>query len=110
MRFRYGGQMLLGLLMQYNSRSDSGDVFLKEAGKIAREHGENFKQMGMSISEAIKAFLVIRQPILNMIFSTSLFNVTEDADVQRLYQRTNDFLDHFLLVMVDVYSQETRSQ
>lgn len=102
-RFKASGQKLLGLLMQYNSRVDSGDIFLAEATRQARDYGLLCFQAGMTISETVEAFLFFRHSITEMIFDTSVLTGPNDADGKRLFQRTNDFMDTLLLMTVESY-------
>jgi excisionase family DNA binding protein len=105
MKFKYSGQMLLGLLMQYNSRADSGEVFLHEAEHLAKDYGAICSQSGMTVSEAVQAFLFFQHSILDMIFETSSLNGNLDEPGKRLYQRTNEFMDALMVAMVDSYCQ-----
>jgi excisionase family DNA binding protein len=103
LRFKHGGQMLIGLLMQYTSRTDEGEVFLDEARRIAKGYGANLQEMNMSTTEATAAFLNIRQPIMDMIFTTGAYSDASDPEGCRLYERATNFLDVFLLALIESY-------
>jgi len=105
MKFRYSGQMLLGLLMQYNSRGESGQVFLEEAERIARDYGVICRQSGMEITDTVKAFLFFRQSILDMIFGASTLGRPDDEAGRKIFERTNGFMDALLLATIESYTQ-----
>ncbi|MCL4562771.1 MAG: helix-turn-helix domain-containing protein [Chloroflexi bacterium] len=106
MKFKYSGQMLLGLLMQYNSRLDSGEVFLREAEHLAQDYGTICAQARMNVSDAVQAFLFFQHSIMDMIFETSSLNGHLDDAGKRLYQRTNDFMDALMVAMVDSFCHD----
>jgi excisionase family DNA binding protein len=103
LRFRDSGRRLFGLLIQFSSRSDAGEVFLEEGKLIAREYGTACSQAGLSITETVKAFLFFRRSLLDAVHETSYLNGPNDMGGQRLYQRMSDFLDTILLNTIESY-------
>lgn len=103
LRFRHRGQRLLALLLQFSSRTDAGEVFLEEGKLMAREYGTACYQAGLSITDTIKAFIFFRRSFLDAIHETGSLNGPHDVEGQRIYQRTNDFLDIVLLATVQSY-------
>jgi excisionase family DNA binding protein len=99
--FRYSGQRLLGLLMQYISRSDEGESFLEEAKKIAGDYGRIFHKIGLTIPHGVESFLYFRRSILESVQSTSGVGGIEDQNGVRVSLRTSDFFDSFLVAMVE---------
>ena len=105
MKLRCSGQMLLGLLMQYNSRGEAGQIFLEEAERIAREYGVICSQSGMAITDTVKAFLFFRQSVFDMIIGASPVGGPEDEAGRKLVEQTNRFMDALLLATIDSYTQ-----
>jgi excisionase family DNA binding protein len=105
MRFKYSGQMLFGLLMQYNSRAQGGEVFLNEAERISSDYGSICQQAGMSVSDTTRAFLFFRHSLIDIIFDPNALDRPHDEDRQRLYQRTQDFFDKLLLAVLEGFCQ-----
>ena len=103
LRFRHSGRRLLGLLIQFSSRSDAGEVFLEEGKRIAREYGAVCCQADLSITETVRAFLFFRRSLLDAIHETGCLNGPNDAEGQRLYRRMSDFLDTILLATIESY-------
>jgi hypothetical protein len=102
--FQRSGQRLMGLLMQYVSRSDTGENFLSEYCQMGQDYGRTCLKAGMSIEDTIQAFLHFRRSVLATIHETSLLSNPSDPDTQRMFERTSDFMDTFLLQVVEGYS------
>jgi excisionase family DNA binding protein len=108
-RFKYTGQMMLGLLMQYNSRIQGGEAFLNEAERVMGDYGVTCCKAGMSISDTTRAFLFFRRSITDMIFDTSALQEPFDDGAKRLFQRTNQFFDALLLSVLEGYCSSART-
>ena len=63
-RFKGSGQHLLGLLIQYGSRTDGGEIFLEEGRLLAAEYGCACYQAGMSVSDTVRTFLFFGHSML----------------------------------------------
>jgi excisionase family DNA binding protein len=98
--FRHSGQLLMALLMQYNCRSDAGESFLAECRQKASQYAGLCRQAGMSLGETVQTFLFFRRSILESIHDTSTIDGQTDPESRRMFQRTNYFLDQFLLELV----------
>jgi hypothetical protein len=103
LRFRYTGQQLLGLLIQFGSRADAGEAFLEEGRRLAAEYGQTCCDAGMSITETVRTFLFFGHSMLGAVQQAGSVNGTHDAEGLRLYQRMSDFLDAILLATVESY-------
>jgi excisionase family DNA binding protein len=104
-RFRYTGQRLLGLLIQFGGRSDAGDAFLEEGRRLAAEYGQTCCRAGMSITETVKTFLFFGHSMLSAVQQAGALHSGHDAEGLRLYQRMSDFLDSILLAVIESYCQ-----
>jgi len=101
--FQRSGQRLMGLLMQYISRTDTGETFLTECRQMGRDYGLICFKASMSIGDTVQAFLHFRRSVLASIHETSLLSQPSDPESQRMFERTSDFLDIFLLEVVEGY-------
>jgi excisionase family DNA binding protein len=104
-RFRYSGQKLLGLLIQFGSRTDPGEAFLEEGRRLAAEYGEACCRAGMSVTETVRTFLFFGHSMLNAVQQAGTLQGGHDAEGLRLYQRMSDFLDSILLAVIESYCQ-----
>jgi len=102
--FRYSGQRLLGLLVQFISRSNSGETFLDEGKKIARDYGRICNRAKMSVSQTAEAFLFFRRSILESIHATAGLSGPNDQDGYRVLLRTTDFFDALLVATIESYA------
>jgi len=102
--FRYSGQRLLGLMMQFISRGDSGEKFLSEGRNVARDYGQICYRAGLSIAQTAEAFLYFRRSILESVQATSGLGGPDDQDSQRVFLRTIDFFDALLVATMDSYA------
>lgn len=103
------GNRLMALLMQYSSRESGNEVYLEEGRKISREYGDICFQVGMSIEEAVEAFLMFRRPILEAVHETGALNGFSDLKSVSIYQKTMSYLDDILTAMVGQYSSHQHS-
>ncbi len=102
--FRYSGQRLLGLLMQFISRSDSGETFLEEGKKMARDYGRICHRANLSVSQTAEAFLFFRRSILESVHATAGLSGPNDQDGYRVLLRTTDFFDALLVATIESYA------
>ncbi len=102
--FRYSGQRMLGLMMQFISRSDTAGKFLDEGRNIARDYGRICFRAGLTIAQTAEAFLYFRRSILESVQGTAGLGGPHDADSQRIFLRTIDFFDALLIATMDSYT------
>jgi excisionase family DNA binding protein len=110
MIFRYSGQRLLGLMMQYISRNENAETFLDEAKRIARDYGAIFYKIGLSVSQSAEAFLYFRRSILESVQATAGLGGANDQDGQRIFLRTSDFYDSLLVSAIESHTKLSLSQ
>ncbi len=103
--FRYSGQRLLGLMMQFISRGDSGEKFLEEGRSMAADYGRICYRAGLSIAQTAEAFLYFRRSILESVQVTAGLGGSNDPDSSRIFLRTVDFFDALLVATMESYAQ-----
>ncbi len=107
LKFRTTGQQLLGLLIQFGSRTDAADAFLEEGRRLAAEYGQTCCDAGMSITETVRTFLFFGHSMLGAVQQAGTIGGAHDAEGLRLYERMSDFLDAILLATVESYCRST---
>jgi excisionase family DNA binding protein len=107
MLFRYSGQRLLGLLIQFISRSDSRELFLEEGKRIAADYGQLCFHTGLSVDETAEAFLSFRRSILESVHATSGMGGAYDPDGHRILLRTTEFFDTLLVATIKSFAAIT---
>jgi excisionase family DNA binding protein len=103
--FRYSGQRLLGLMLQFISRNSGGESFLEEARHVAADYGLICYKAGLSLAQMTEAFLHFRRPVLQSVQSSTGLSGPLDRDGQRILLRTSDFFDALLVATIESYTQ-----
>lgn len=103
--FRYTGQRLLGLLLQFISRSSSADTFLEEGRRVAGDYGRVCYKAGLTVSQTAEAFLYFRRSIIEAVQGTARLGDQHDPDSSRIFLRTIDFFDALLVATIESYDQ-----
>jgi excisionase family DNA binding protein len=107
-RQRELGQRLLGLLLQFVSRQDNADRFLKEGTSLANEYGRELAHANLTAGELARAFLFFRRTIVNAAYHPEGTSAQSDAEGIRLLRRINTFMDELLIATLDAYDQVSR--
>jgi excisionase family DNA binding protein len=102
---RSEGQQLMALLMQYATRQNGGEAFLKEGERVASAYGQMSYHAGLTLNDTISAFLLVRRSISDSLHRVGAMAGVPDADTHRLYDRVTTFLDAMLLATVEGYDQ-----
>jgi excisionase family DNA binding protein len=108
--FRYSGQRLLGLMVQFISRSGSAETFLEEGRRATGDYSRICYQAGLSISETTEAFLYFRRSVLESVQATAGLGGPDDQDGRRIFLRTIDFFDALLVATIENYDRITHSE
>ncbi len=103
--FRYSGQRMLGLMMQFVSRNGPAETFLEEGRRMAGDYGTICFRAGLSISQTAEAFLFFRRSIIESIQATSGLGGAYDPDSHRIFLRVTDFFDTLLVATIESYAQ-----
>ncbi len=103
--FRYSGQRLLGLVMQYISRGETAETFLAEGKRVAGDYGRICYNLGLSVSQMAEAFLYFRRTILESVQTTAGLGGPHDQDGHRIMLRTIDFFDALLVATIESYGK-----
>jgi excisionase family DNA binding protein len=103
--FRYSGQRLLGLMVQFISRSDGAEAFLEEGRKVAGDYGWICYKAGLSITQTAEAFLYFRRSMVESVQATTGLGGPNDVDGPRIFLRTIDFFDSLLVATIESYAK-----
>ena len=103
--FRRQGQQLMSALMHYVTRDDPGEIYLQEGTRLAREYAQLSVSAGLSIMDTTRAFMTVKRSITSTLHETGSLDGPPDAATWHLYKRTQDFLDHILMAILNVYQE-----
>ena len=101
--FRYSGQRLLELLIQYMGRDDDNQADLHSARQIASDYGVILFKVGLSLSQAIEAFLTFRRSFLELETVSPGGTGRHDLEKRRLFLKASDFFDALLIDTLNSY-------
>jgi excisionase family DNA binding protein len=108
MSLRGQGQKLMATLMHYIARDEGGEAYLQEGERLAIGYAGLFLHNGLNLPDVINAFMRIRRSITNSLREVGQDERPPDHAAHRLHHRTEDFLDHVLLAIVNVYQDAKR--
>ena len=109
-KHRQTGTRLLGLLIQFVSRSENADQFIAEGRTLVREYGDEFASANYSVSELAQAFVFFRRMIVNAAYYPEGGIPPNDAEGMHLLQRITLFMDEMLVATLEAYEQGIRNR
>jgi len=99
-QLREMGQRLSGIVIQFLGRDDADDRLLSEAGRLGHEYADRSLQAGMTVDEAVEAFLYYRASLVRLLIHAPEF---ADGDESR-YERYDRVVSAVLLGLVRGYA------
>ena len=107
--FRRWGQRTFNLVLEYvaaGKRSERA-LLLGEAEKMGALYGSEASRAGLSLAEAIEAFLFYRTPVLEAIASHLRRRGAELSDLTAAYREVTAAIDGVLTALVASYREGT---
>ncbi len=100
--FRRWGQRTFQLVIEYVSarRRAERDLLLEEAEKMGALYGREASAAGLSLAEAVEAFLYYRSPVLEAIASHLRRRSADISDVTVAYREATAAIDQVLVALV----------
>ena len=95
--------------MAANKRSER-ELLLDEAEKMGALYGREASAAGLTLAEAIEAFLFYRSPVLESILAHLRRRVAEVAQVTAAVREANAAIDQVLTALVNSYGRRGRSR
>jgi excisionase family DNA binding protein len=107
--FRRWGQRTFNLVIEYVASAKRAEraVLLEEAQKMGGLYGGEASRGGLTLAEAIEAFLYFRSPVLEAIAGHLRRRSAEVNDVTSAYREANQAIDQVLVALVDAYGAAT---
>lgn len=103
-RMRELGQRLLGLLIQYLTRREDDERFLKEGREIGYDYGHESYAANIELLDAVEAFLYFRvnfSKTASQLPATA--RVTDGHESVRFHARMDRFMNAVLLGLIAAY-------
>jgi excisionase family DNA binding protein len=105
--FRRWGQRTFNLVIEYVAASKRAErqLLLEEAQRMGGLYGAEASRAGLSLAEAIEAFLFFRSPVLDAITGHLRRRAAEVSDVTDAYREANEAIDQVLLSLVSSHRE-----
>jgi excisionase family DNA binding protein len=100
--FRRWGQRTFQLVIDYvaAARRSERDLLLEEAQKMGALYGAEASRAGLSLAEAVEAFLHYRSPVLEAIAAHLRRRAADVTDVTVAYREATAAIDEVLVALV----------
>jgi excisionase family DNA binding protein len=102
---RASGRRLLGLAIQYTSRSTGKEAVLNEARRIGHSYGRDAAVRGLSLVETTKAFLFFRESLIKAARPGLVKRGEYDAQDVHVHRSLRAFLDEVLFAAMAAYEE-----
>jgi excisionase family DNA binding protein len=105
--FRRWGQRTFNLVVEYVAASKRAErqLLLEEAEKMGALYGSEASRAGLSLAEAIEAFLFFRSPVLEAIGGHLRRRAAEVSEVTAAYREANQAIDQVLVALVSSHRE-----
>ena len=100
--FRRWGQRTFQLVIEYvaASRRAERQLLIEEAEKMGALYGAEASRAGLSLAEAVEAFLFFRSPVLDAIVGQLRRRSAEVSEVTAAFHEANAAIDRVLTALV----------
>lgn len=105
--FRRWGQRTFNLVIEYVAASKRGerDLLLGEAERMGSLYGHEASTAGMTLAEAVEAFLFYRSPVIEAILAHLQRRAAEVGQVTTAVREANEAIDGVLVALVASYRE-----
>jgi len=104
---RESGRRLLGLAIQFTSRSTGREAILEEARYIGQEYGRDAAERGLSLVDTTRAFLFFRETLIRAARPGLSNRGQYDAEDIHIHRSLREFLDEVFFAAMAVYERTT---
>ncbi len=108
--FRRWGQRTFNLVIEYVAASKrvERELLLGEAEKMGALYGAEASKAGLSLAEAVEAFLFFRTPVLEAIAAHLRRRAADVSDVTAAFREASQAIDQVLVALVSSYRDGIR--
>ena len=110
--FRRWGQRTFNLVLEYVAAAKRAErtLLLGEAEKMGALYGAEASKAGLSLAEAVEAFLFYRTPVLEAIASHLRRRAAELSDLTVAYREATAAIDGVLTALVASYREGSEGE
>jgi hypothetical protein len=107
---RKSGRRLLGLAIQFTSRSSGREAILDEARSIGREYGRDAAERGLSLVDTTQALMFFREALISGARPGLSTRGEYDAEDVHIHRSLRQFLDQVFFAAMDGFEKSARAQ
>jgi excisionase family DNA binding protein len=100
---RASGRRLVGLAIQFTSRSTGCESILDEGRRIGQQCGQDAAERGMSLVDTTRAFLFFREALIRSARPGLSSRGEYDAEDVRIHRSLREFLDEVFFAAMAAY-------
>lgn len=104
-RLRERGRRLVGALVSFVARPSTCAQVAEECRAIGREYGEDLANLGLSLTDAIEAFILHRNPVSEATMELLSNNAPMNKRALAAIPQINRLIDETLLSLVEVHQR-----
>jgi hypothetical protein len=105
---RASGRRLVGLAIQFTSRSTGRETVLEEGRRLGQEYGQDAAQRGLSLVDTTRAFLFFREALIRSARPGLSGRGHYDAEDVHIHRSLRDFLDQVFFAAMAAYEEYMR--
>jgi hypothetical protein len=102
---RASGRRLLGLAIQFTSRTTGREAILEQARDVGRSYGKDAAERGLSLVDTIRAFLFFREALIRSARPGLSQRGQYDSEDVHIHRSLREFLDEVLFAAMAAYEQ-----
>ncbi|MEW6034650.1 MAG: helix-turn-helix domain-containing protein [Chloroflexota bacterium] len=104
-RLRERGRRLVGALVSFVTRPSTRLQVAEECRAIGREYGEDLANLGLSLTDAIEAFILHRTPLTEATMELLSNSAPMDKRALTAIPQINRLIDDTLLALVEMHQR-----
>jgi excisionase family DNA binding protein len=105
---RASGRRLVGLAIQFTSRSTGRETVLEEGRRLGQEYGQDAAQRGLSLVDTTRAFLFFREALIRSARPGLSGRGHYDAEDVHIHRSLREFLDQVFFAAMAAYDEYMR--
>jgi excisionase family DNA binding protein len=102
---RASGRRLVGLAIQFTSRSSGREAILHEGRRIGRQYGRDAAERGLSLVDTTRAFLFFREALIRSARPGLVSRGQYDAEDVHIHRSLREFLDQVFFAAMAAYQE-----
>lgn len=107
---RESGRRLLGLAIQFTSRTGGRERILDEARSIGREYGRDAAERGLSLVDTTQALMFFREALISAARPGLSTRGNYDAEDVRIHRSLRQFLNHVFFAAMAGFEKDVQSR